>query len=187
VATRVVASPTDATATRVLRPPSADVSDDAFVSGSVAPSHDPRRPLRGRIVLVVGADDPATRRTALHLAARGASLIVAGRDRDEVLATAGLGAASGATIRVIEAPSPPLDGHALIDLATQVLAAPTDVLVAAAIGPVAASVAEALGVRALACVVPSRPPGGERVFAAATCATFEAAIEGAGSATLGEP
>ncbi len=124
-------------------------------------------------MLVVGAEDSATRQVALHLAARGAALIVAGRDRHEVLVTAGLAAASGGTTRVVETPAPPLEGEALVDAATNVLARPTDALVCegAATG---FRMQELLGPSAFVVTVPSRPPGGARGFAQTTCADFEA-------------
>lgn len=133
------------------------------------------RPLARRVVLVVGADDSATRRTALHVAAQGARLVVTGSDAPEVLITAGLVAASGGTARVLDA-RPDLDADALLAAAARELAPVTDALVAGT-SPGAESLARALvgalGAGAIVRAVPPRPPQGERAFAQATCAAFE--------------
>ena len=178
-----------ATATRVLRPPRAGGIDDVNVEAPAA--RDARRPLRGRIVLVIGAEDASTRRTALHLSARGAALIVAGVDREAVLMTAGLAAASGATSRVIDENVSLLSGTAVFDAATRLLARPTDVLIAEGIMTntpmLAHEVRTLLGPTAFGCVVPARPAGGERAFAAATCAAFEASLAGADASAIRGP
>lgn len=161
----------------------------------MARSRDVRRPLRGRVVFVIGADDAATRQTALHFSARGAALIVVGRDRHEVLVTAGLCAASGGTSRVLEESHPPLTDSALLGAAARALTHPTDVLVAQSRDDEASTMAdtlrELLGPTAFALVVPTRPPGGARAFAEASCAAFEAFVakgpsnSGPASDTLG--
>lgn len=131
-----------------------------------------RKPLRDRVILVVGAGDLATRTLALHAAARGASLVCAGPVLGPVLETAGLAAATGGTARVIEAPAPPLLGLALARAAASVLAAPTDAMIAEAAfdGPASAHAAGA----ALAAVltsgaqlwlVPTKPDGGSKEYA----------------------
>lgn len=144
-----------------------------------------RRPLRGRVVLVVGAGDPAAQAVALHLSALGAALIAAGPDLDPVLATAGLAAASGSIARVIEAKSPPLLGAELIARATEALEPPTDVIAAAsAFSPssLAAAAVEALlrllrpGAQGV--VVEAAPPAGRKAFAEAVAARFVAAVGG---------
>lgn len=164
----------------VLRPPRAGGIDD--VNAEAPSARDARRPLRGRIVLVIGAEDASTRRTALHLSARGAALIVSGVDAQAVLLTAGFAAASGATTRVIEESVSLLSGRAVVDAATRLLARPTDVLIADGImtnAPrLAHEVRTLLGPSAFGCVVPARPSGGERAFAAETCAAFEASLAG---------
>lgn len=127
------------------------------------------------MVLVVGADDSATRRTALHLAAQGARLVVMGSDAQEVLITAGLVAASGGTVRVLDA-RPDLDVDALLAAAARELAPVTDALVAGTSSgaeSLVAALVGALGARAIVRAVPPRPPQGERAFAQATCAAFE--------------
>ena len=68
-------------------------ADSGAMGGPGGPNA--RRPLTGRTILVVGADDESTRRTALQLAARGAALVVAGRDHAKVLVAAGYAASSG--------------------------------------------------------------------------------------------
>ncbi len=86
------------------------------------------RPLRGRVVLIVGGD-PAARSAALHLSAHGASVVLAAACPSDAVETAGLVASQGGTARVVEAPSPPLLGAALLSAAAQALAPATDVLV----------------------------------------------------------
>jgi NAD(P)-dependent dehydrogenase (short-subunit alcohol dehydrogenase family) len=139
-----------------------------------------RRPLTGRTILVVGAEDEPTRRTALQLAARGAALVIAGRDHAKVLVAAGYAASSGGMTRVIEEASPPLLGDALLERATAALRRPTDVVVAEAVFAVAADAANAaeelrslLGATARTIVVPTKPPGGSRAFAEGVSAQFE--------------
>lgn len=145
--------------------------------------HNARRPLTGRTILVVGADDETARRTALHLAARGAALIFAGRDHGKVLVAAGYAASSGGMTRVIEEASPPLLGAALLERATAALRRPTDVVVAEAVfaAPADATVAAdefraLLGATAHTIVVPTRPTGGSRAFAESVSAQFERGV-----------
>ncbi len=142
-----------------------------------------RRPLTGRTILVIGADDEPTRRTALQLAARGAALVIAGRDHAKVLVAAGYAASSGGMTRVIEEASPPLLGEALLERATAALRRPTDVVVAEAVFTLPAEAAAAadeiralLGASAHAIVVPLRPPGGSRAFAESVSMKFERAV-----------
>lgn len=99
----------------------------------------PRRPLAGRTVLVVGASDPVGSSAALHVAARGADVIVADPDVPSAILVAGLIAATGSVGRVLEVAAPPLAGAALARAATAALRAPTDaVLAALAFGDAAA-------------------------------------------------
>jgi hypothetical protein len=108
----------------------------------------PSRALRGRVVLVVGAGDPLARDVSLHLAARGAAIVAAGPALDPVVATAGLVAAQGGTVRVIEDTVPPLLGRALLTAAARTLDLVTDVLVAPSAFPsreAAATAARDLG------------------------------------------
>lgn len=139
----------------------------------------PRRPLHGRIVLVIGADDVATRGAALHLSARGAALVACGRDRDAVLITAGLAAASGGTVRVVDEATSPLLDPGVIDAATRALGRPTDALVSGPLVDESPALVDRLralvGSAGSLGVVPVRPPGGARAFAEAMCAAFEAA------------
>lgn len=134
-----------------------------------------RRPLRDRVILVVGAGDPATRTMALHAAAHGAALVCAGPVLPPVLQTAGLAAASGGTVRVIETPAPPLGGLDLARAAAAALAPPTDAFLAetafassfeAHAEAAALSAVLASGARVL--VVPARPEGGAKAYAAST-------------------
>ncbi len=123
-----------------------------------------RRPLAGRTVLVLGAADPVASSAALHAAARGAAVVAAGPDVPNVILTAGLIAATGATGRVVEDAAPPLLGAGLVRAAVAALgpAAPpiTDVVVAVALfgSPAAADAAVADLVAAL--------PAGARVHRA---------------------
>ena len=94
-----------------------------------------RRPLEGRVVLVLGAGDPVGEAAALHASALGASIVVAGPRLGPVVATAGLVAATRGTVRVVEAPSPPLLDAALLAVAAAALAPVTDALVAAGAMP----------------------------------------------------
>jgi hypothetical protein len=71
-------------------------------------------PLAGRTVLVLGAGDPTAQRLALHLAARGAAIVVAGPVLAPLLVAAGLVAATRAVARVVEAAAPPLVGASLL-------------------------------------------------------------------------
>ena len=89
----------------------------------------PKQPLRGRVVLVVGAGDRLAQRASLHLAGRGAAVVAAGPSLDEVIVTAGLVAAAGGTARVIEVPVPPLLGSDLIRRAMEAFEPPTDAVV----------------------------------------------------------
>ena len=89
-------------------------------------------PLRGRVVLVLGAGDPAGQAAALHLSALGARLLLAGPELGAIVTTAGLIAAAGGTVRVVEASCPPLpiaDAHRL---ASEALEPPSDGVVSAA-------------------------------------------------------
>ena len=143
-----------------------------------------REPLLGRVVLVVGGGDPAAQAIALRLSAHGASLVVAGPALTPVLATAGLAAASGGTARVIEAPSPPLLGRALLEAARHVLAPPTDALVSAAAfsDPADARAAHGalealLGPGGITLLVEARPPGGVKAAAVAMAERFLARFD----------
>lgn len=124
----------------------------------------PRRPLSGRTVLVLGAADPVAQSAALHVAARGATVVAAGPDVPSVILTAGLIAATGAVGRVIEEAAPPLLGAALVRAAAVALghAAPalTDVIVAEALFATPASLDAA--VATLTAVLPAEA----RVFRA---------------------
>ncbi len=140
--------------------------------GHLAHGAPDKKPLRDRVVLVLGAGDLATRTLALHAAARGAAIVCAGPVLAPVLETAGLAAATGGTARVIEAPAPPLLGLALARAAATVLAAPTDAMIAeAAFGsPTAArAAASALGAvlasGAQVWLVPHKPDGGSKEYA----------------------
>ena len=89
------------------------------------------RPLAGRVLLVVGAGDPVAREVALRASALGAEVIAAGPALAPVVVTAGMIAASGAVVRVVEAPSPPLLGDPLLCVARETLAPVTHAAVAA--------------------------------------------------------
>ena len=78
-------------------------------------------PLRGRVVLGIGAGDGVGRGVALHLAAHGAAVVLAGPSLAEVVETAGLVAAAGGTVRVVEQACPPLSLTAALALATAAL------------------------------------------------------------------
>jgi hypothetical protein len=137
------------------------------------------RPLEGRVVLVVGAGDRCAQAVALHLSARGASVVVAGPVLAPVVLTAGLVAAQGGTVRVVEEPAPPLHGRALVHAATQALAAVTDVVVSPDAFPSrTAALAEArdlaagLALGAVATVVDVPTAGGERTAAERVVARF---------------
>jgi NAD(P)-dependent dehydrogenase (short-subunit alcohol dehydrogenase family) len=91
-----------------------------------------RGPLRGRVVLVLGAGDRAGQAAALHLSALGAALLFAGPELGAIVTTAGLIAAAGGTVRVVEEACPPLpiaDAHRL---ASEALEPPSDAVVSAA-------------------------------------------------------
>jgi len=88
-------------------------------------------PLRGRVVLGIGAGDGVGRATALHLAALGAAVVLAGPTLSDVVETAGLVAAAGGTVRVVEQPCPPCTLADAIRLATAALDAPTDLFLGA--------------------------------------------------------
>lgn len=131
-----------------------------------------RKPLLDRVVLVLGAGDPATRTLALHAAALGAALVCAGPVLPPVLETAGLAAATGGTARVIESPAPPLGGLDLARAATGVLAPPTDAVIGeaafaspAAAQAAAASISAVLARGARVLLVPERPDGGSKAHA----------------------
>ncbi len=98
------------------------------------------RPLRGHVVLVVGAGDPTARALALHLSALGAAVIAAGPALDAVVVTAGLIAASGGTVRVVETAAPPCGGRALVAAAQEALETPTAAFLSESAFPSAAAV-----------------------------------------------
>jgi NAD(P)-dependent dehydrogenase (short-subunit alcohol dehydrogenase family) len=89
-------------------------------------------PLRGRVVLVLGAGDRAGQAAALHLSALGAALLVAGPDLGAIVTTAGLIAAAGGTVRVVEEACPPLPIADAYRLATDALEPPSDAVLSAA-------------------------------------------------------
>jgi hypothetical protein len=129
-------------------------------------------PLRGRVVLVVGAGDRLAQAVALHLAARGAAVVAAGPALPALLVTAGLVATQGGTVRVVEEPAPPAGGAALLGAAAEALAAPTDVVVSpdafatrAAAAAATRDLASALGPGAVAIVLDVPIAGGERAAA----------------------
>ncbi len=131
-----------------------------------------KRPLRDRVILVVGAGDPPTRTMALHAAARGAAIVCAGPVLAPVLETAGLAAATGGTARVIETAAPPLGGLELARAAAAVLAPPTDAMIAEAAFPspfaahaAGAALAAVLAHGARTLLVPARPEGGSKSHA----------------------
>jgi NAD(P)-dependent dehydrogenase (short-subunit alcohol dehydrogenase family) len=78
------------------------------------------------VVLVVGAGDGIGRAAALHLSAHGAAVVLAGPRLDDVVEAAGLVAAAGGTVRVVETPCPPLDAAGAVAAATAALDRPTD-------------------------------------------------------------
>lgn len=94
-----------------------------------------RRPLEGRVVLLLGAGDPVAEAAALHASALGAAIVAAGPRLGPVVATAGLVAATRGTVRVVEAPAPPLLGEALLAAAGAALSPVSDVLVASGAFP----------------------------------------------------
>jgi len=137
------------------------------------------RPLAGRVVLVVGAGDRATRDVARRLGALGASIVSADPSVREAATTAGLVAAGAGTARVVEEASPPLLGAALLRAATAALSAPTDALVAeatftdrAAASAAADALAAAMGASARVVVVDAAPAGGSKEQAARIAEAF---------------
>jgi NAD(P)-dependent dehydrogenase (short-subunit alcohol dehydrogenase family) len=129
--------------------------------------------------LVLGAGDGSARAAALRLSALGAAVVAAGPEVDDAVATAGLIAASGGTVRVIEAKAPPLCGADLLHQAASALEPPTDALVAEAAFETAAAAAAAaddLAARlphgALVFVVPRAGVGEERSAAERIAARF---------------
>jgi hypothetical protein len=131
------------------------------------------------VVLVLGAGDRCAQAVALHLSARGAAVIAAGPVLAPVVSTAGLVAAQGGTVRVVEEAAPPLLGRALLDAACQALDAPTDVVVSPDAFPSPAAAAAAardlsLGfdAGAISLVLDVPTAGGERAAAERVVARF---------------
>ena len=130
-------------------------------------------------MLVLGAGDRAGQATALRLSALGAALLLAGPDLGAVVTTAGLVAAAGGTVRVVETPSPPLpiaDAHRL---ASEALEPPTDGVVSAAsfATPAAARTAfemlrAHLPASAVVILMDAVPAGQERAAATRVTASF---------------
>lgn len=112
-----------------------------------------KRPLAGRVVLVVGAGDPVARAISLHLAALGASVILAAPRPEDSVETAGFVAAQGGIARVVESPSPPLLGADLLRAASDALAPPTDAAFASS--AFASRDAASAALAALAALLPS--------------------------------
>jgi NAD(P)-dependent dehydrogenase (short-subunit alcohol dehydrogenase family) len=138
-----------------------------------------RGPLRGRAVLVLGAGDKAGQAVALRLSALGAALLLAGPDLGAVVTTAGLIAAAGGTVRVVEAGCPPLPVADAHRLASEALEPPTDCVVSSAAfeSPAAAKKAhETLRARlpadAVAVLLDAVPAGAERAAAERVTALF---------------
>ena len=132
-----------------------------------------RGPLRGRAVLVLGAGDRAGQAASLRLSALGAALLLAGPDLGAIVTTAGLIAAAGGTVRVVEQACPPLriaDAHRL---ASEALEPPSDGVVSAASFPTAAAARAAfemlrahLPAGAVVILMDAVPAGEERAAAA---------------------
>ena len=131
-----------------------------------------RGPLRGRAVLVIGAGDRAGQAAALHLSAHGAALLLAGPELGAVVATAGLIAAAGGTVRVVEESCPPLPVGEAHRLASEALEPPTDGVVSASSFPTPAAAKSAhetlrahLPASAVVVLLDAVPAGGERAAA----------------------
>ena len=150
-------------------------------------------------MLVVGAGDRAAQAAALHLSALGAAVVAAGPSLDGVVVTAGLVAASGGTVRVVERPAPPLASAELVRLATEALEPPTDAVLSAATYATRAAAHEAarelsslLAPGARVAVLEAVPAGEERAAALRLVARFlpeggsAGAAEGTGSLPIAQ-
>jgi uncharacterized protein with beta-barrel porin domain len=131
------------------------------------------------VVLVLGAGDRAGQAAALHLSALGAALLLAGPELGAIVATAGLIAAAGGTVRVVEDACPPLpiaDAHRL---ASEALEPPSDGVVSTASFPSAAAAKTAfdtlrahLPAGATVVLLDAVPAGDERAAAERLASAF---------------
>jgi hypothetical protein len=131
------------------------------------------------VVLVLGAGDRAGQAAALRLSALGAALLLAGPDLGAIVTTAGLIAAAGGTVRVVEEACPPLPVADAHRLAADALEPPSDGVVSAASFPTPAAARAAfemlrahLPAGAVAVLLDAVPAGDERAAAARVAGAF---------------